>query len=194
MVKGLWSRITPSVLKWAAFYDEALTRKRSGQNHYDVLQEAHLFHNKKHGRFLLEHAWIMMKIFPKWMATVKKSLENPRGRRKAPQETVDSPRSRSSSKRSRVDGRDSMPNTPTSGEECEVKKRPEGEKKVKSRLKGVAGEIIECFNSFNERLRLHLEFRSRHTEREREMLEVQKEKVALKKQQMEVATRSLNLQ
>ncbi|XP_010665865.1 uncharacterized protein LOC104883109 isoform X2 [Beta vulgaris subsp. vulgaris] len=193
MVKGRWSRVAPPVLRWDAFYDEALVRKRSGQNDSDVIREAHLLYNRKHGRFLLEHAWTMFKKFPEWKAIIKKSLENPRGRPKVAQENLDSPGSRISSKRPRVDGSDSMPDTPTTGEGGEEEKRLDGVKKAKHMRKGVVGETID-FNSFNERVRLPSESRSGDAEIERKRMEVHKKMLALKDREIELATRSLNLQ
>ncbi|XP_048496726.1 uncharacterized protein LOC104906516 [Beta vulgaris subsp. vulgaris] len=169
MVKGHWSRLAPRILRWAAFYDEDLARKKSGQNdnlYYisqgrsDVLREAHLLHNRKNGRFILKHAWNLLRKFRKWRSIVIKSMETPRGRPKNPQENVDSPRSGSSGKRTRVDRSDSMPETPTTGEGGEVDPRPYGVKKAKSKLKGGSSQTVECSDTVNERLRIHSERKS----------------------------------
>lgn len=65
------------------------------------------------------------------------SLANPRGRPKLQQEHVSSPGSGSSGKRPRCDD---------SGKGVDGSfTRPEGVKKAKSRLKGVAGEAIQRF-------------------------------------------------
>ncbi|KMT02237.1 hypothetical protein BVRB_9g206280 [Beta vulgaris subsp. vulgaris] len=194
MVKGRWSRLAAAVLRWAAFYDEALARKKSGQNDNDILREAHLLHNRKHGRFILEHTWKMLRKFRKWRSIVIKSMENPRGRPKNPQENVDSPGSGGSGKRTRVDGSDSMLETPTGGEGGELDLRPYGTKKVKSKLKGVSDQTIECFSTFNERLRIHSEGRTVDVEREDRKLEVQARKVAAKEAEIALQTRMQKVQ
>ncbi|KMS98631.1 hypothetical protein BVRB_3g070290 [Beta vulgaris subsp. vulgaris] len=114
-------------------------------------------------------------------------MESQRGRPKDPQENVDSPGSGGSGKRTRVDGSDSMPETPTSAEGGEDDPRPYGTKKAKAKLKGVAGQTIECFATFNERLRIHAEGRSVDVEIENRKMEVQARKVAAKEAENSVA-------
>ncbi|XP_057540664.1 uncharacterized protein LOC130818508 [Amaranthus tricolor] len=57
MLKCRWGTVAPACLKWSESYDEALKRKKSGTRDEDVLKEAHLIHQRKHGNFNLIEQW-----------------------------------------------------------------------------------------------------------------------------------------
>ena len=183
MIKGRWQRIAPPVLKWAGCYDEALRRKRSGQQDADVIQEAHMIHERKWDKFNLIEQWKILKNFKKWKQVAMSTQENPRGRPpRVLHSNSGSGASGSSGKRSRTDDDFPDPDTPTSEPQGGSSSRPDGVKKAKSRMTGkvVADQTIESLNSFGESLRLTCESRNKKLE-----LEMQKE--ARKQKQLELA-------
>ncbi|XP_057535337.1 uncharacterized protein LOC130813515 [Amaranthus tricolor] len=71
MLKCCWGRVAPACLKWSGSYDETLRRKKSGMREEDMLKEAHLIHQRKHGNFNLIEQWKILKKYNKWKQVVK---------------------------------------------------------------------------------------------------------------------------
>ncbi|CAO2839458.1 unnamed protein product [Amaranthus hypochondriacus] len=76
MLKCRWGRVAPVCLKWSGSYDEALRRKKSSTRDEDVLKEAHLIHQRKHGNFNLIEQWKILAKYNKWKQVAKGDKKN----------------------------------------------------------------------------------------------------------------------
>uniref|UniRef100_A0A803MRB3 No apical meristem-associated C-terminal domain-containing protein n=2 Tax=Chenopodium quinoa TaxID=63459 RepID=A0A803MRB3_CHEQI len=168
--KGRWMRISEAVLKWCGSYDKARERKGSGYNEDDVIQEAHKIHENSFGRFTFYEEWIQL-----------------RNRTNSG--------SGSSGKRTRDEGDNSSPTTPTSvGVGDERVARAEGIKKAKSRLKGKApsSKAFKELETFNSRLQLLGDSMNVSNEAEMKRLEIQERKEARKQRKIELEQYRIN--
>ncbi|XP_021773283.1 glutathione S-transferase T3-like [Chenopodium quinoa] len=169
-LKGRWMRISEAVLKWCGSYDKARKRKGSGYNEDDVIQEAHKIHENSFGRFTFYEEWIQLR---KWTNSG----------------------SGSSGKRTRDEGDNSSPTTPTSvGVGDERVARAEGIKKAKSRLKGKApsSQAFKELETFNSRLQLLGDSMNVSNEAEMKRLEIQERKEARKQRKIELEQYRIN--
>ncbi|XP_057540672.1 uncharacterized protein LOC130818522 [Amaranthus tricolor] len=128
MLKCRWGRVAPVCLKWSGSYDEAVRRKKSGTTDEDVLKEAHLIHQRKHGNFNLIEQWKILRKYNKWKQVVKNNQK-----KQLDEQPTGDVSSKSSWKRSRTE-EDSE--TPTSEPQAGSSTRPEGVKKAKARMTG----------------------------------------------------------
>ncbi|XP_057543962.1 uncharacterized protein LOC130823358 [Amaranthus tricolor] len=128
MLKCRWGRVAPAYLKWFGSYDEAFRRTKSGTTDEDVLKEAHLIHQRKHGNFNLIEQWKILRKYNKWKQVVKTNQK-----KQLDQQPTGDVSSKSSGKRSRTE-EDSE--TPTSEPQGGSSTRPEGVKKAKARVTG----------------------------------------------------------
>ncbi|XP_057540615.1 uncharacterized protein LOC130818461 [Amaranthus tricolor] len=151
MLKCRWGRVAPACLKWSGSYDEAVRRKKSGTTDEDVLKEAHLIHQRKHGNFNLIEQWKILRKYNKWKQVVKTNQK-----KQLDQQPTDDVSSKSSGKRSRTE-EDSE--TPTSEPQGGSSTRPEGVKKAKARMTGkmVADQSIQALSAFGEKYRMNWE-------------------------------------
>ncbi|XP_057550425.1 uncharacterized protein LOC130828452 [Amaranthus tricolor] len=149
MLKCRWDRVAPACLKWFRSYNEALRRKKSGTRDKDLLKEAHLLHQRKHGNFNLIEQWKILEKYNKLKLVVKINQQ-----KRLDQQPTGGVNSESSGKRSRTE-EDS--DTPTSEPQEGSSTRPEGMKKAKARMteKMVAYQSIQALSAFGESLRLN---------------------------------------
>uniref|UniRef100_A0A803LK00 No apical meristem-associated C-terminal domain-containing protein n=1 Tax=Chenopodium quinoa TaxID=63459 RepID=A0A803LK00_CHEQI len=162
-LKGRWMRISEAVLKWCGSYDKARKRKGSGYNEDD---------------------WDKFRSFLD-QQTFKPSV----GRPHSTPLTDESVGSGSSGKRTRDEGDNSSPTTPTSvGVGDERVARAEGIKKAKSRLKGKApsSEAFKELETFNTRLQLFGDSMNVSNEAKMKRLEIQERKEARKQRKIEL--------
>ncbi|XP_021759588.1 glutathione S-transferase T3-like [Chenopodium quinoa] len=175
-LKGRWMRISEAVLKWCGSYDKARKRKGSGYNEDDVIQQAHKIHENS--------KWDKFRSFLD-QQTFKPSV----GRPHSTPLTDESVGSGSSGKRTRDEGDNSSPTTPTSvGVGDERVARAEGIKKAKSRLKGKApsSEAFKELETFNTRLQLFGDSMNVSNEAKMKRLEIQERKEARKQRKIEL--------
>ena len=179
MLKCSWGRVAPACLKWSGSYDEAVRRKKSGTTDEDVLKEAHLIHQRKHGNINLIEQWKILRKYNKWKQVVKTNQK-----KQLDQQPTGDVSSKSSGKRSRTE-EDSE--TPTSEPQGGLSTRPEGVKKAKARMTGkmVADQSIQALTAFGESLRLNSKIMKEKTK-------LQKQKEARKQKQLQLEEYRMN--
>ncbi|XP_057550590.1 uncharacterized protein LOC130828643 [Amaranthus tricolor] len=135
---------------WSRSYDEVVRRKKSGTTDEDVLKEAHLIHQRKHGNFNLIEQWKILRKYNKWKQVVKTNQK-----KQLDQQPTGDVSSKSCGKRSRTE-EDSE--TPTSEPQGGSSTRPEGVKKAKARMTGkmVADQSIQALSAFGERNNIYM--------------------------------------
>ncbi|XP_021747327.1 glutathione S-transferase T3-like [Chenopodium quinoa] len=195
-LKGRWMRISEAVLKWCRSYDKARKRKGSGYNEDDVIQEAHKIHENSFGRFTFYEEWIQLRKWDKFRSFLDQQTFKPSvGRPHSTPLTDESVGSGSSGKRTRDEGDNSSPTTPTSvGVGDERVARAEGIKKAKSRLKGKApsSQAFKELETFNSRLQLLGDSMNVSNEAEMKRLEIQERKEARKQRKIELEQYRIN--
>uniref|UniRef100_A0A803MCM1 No apical meristem-associated C-terminal domain-containing protein n=2 Tax=Chenopodium quinoa TaxID=63459 RepID=A0A803MCM1_CHEQI len=195
-LKGRWMRISEAVLKWCGSYDKARKRKGSGYNEDDVIQEAHKIHENSFGRFTFYEEWIQLRKWDKFRSFLDQQTFKPSvGRPHSTPLTDESVGSGSSGKRTRDEGDNSSPTTPTSvGVGDERVARAEGIKKAKSRLKGKApsSQAFKELETFNSRLQLLGDSMNVSNEAEMKRLEIQERKEARKQRKIELEQYRIN--
>ncbi|XP_021743474.1 glutathione S-transferase T3-like [Chenopodium quinoa] len=189
-------RISEAVLKWCGSYDKARKRKGSGYNEDDVIQEAHKIHENSFGQFTFYEEWIQLRKCDKFRSFLDQQTFKPSvGRPHSTPLTDESVGSGSSGKRTRDEGDNSSPTTPTSvGIGDERVARAEGIKKAKSRLKGKApsSQAFKELETFNTRLQLFGESMNVSNEAEMKRLEIQERKEARKQRKIELEQYRIN--
>uniref|UniRef100_A0A803L5N4 No apical meristem-associated C-terminal domain-containing protein n=2 Tax=Chenopodium quinoa TaxID=63459 RepID=A0A803L5N4_CHEQI len=177
-------------------YDKARKRKGSGYNEDDVIQEAHKIHENSFGRFTFYEEWIQLRKWDKFRSFLDQQTFKPSvGRPHSTPLTDESVGSGSSGKRTRDEGDNSSPTTPTSvGVGDERVARAEGIKKAKSRLKGKApsSQAFKELETFNTRLQLFGESMNVSNEAEMKRLEIQERKEARKQRKIELEQYRIN--
>uniref|UniRef100_A0A803M9M5 No apical meristem-associated C-terminal domain-containing protein n=1 Tax=Chenopodium quinoa TaxID=63459 RepID=A0A803M9M5_CHEQI len=195
-LKGRWMRISEAVLKWCGSYDKARKRKGIGYNEDDVIQEAHKIHENSFGRFTFYEEWIQLRKWDKFRSFLDQQTFKPSvGRPHSTPLTDESVGSGSSGKRTRDEGDNSSPTTPTSvGVGDERVARAEGIKKAKSRLKGKApsSQAFKELETFNSRLQLLGDSMNVSNEAEMKRLEIQERKEARKQRKIELEQYRIN--
>uniref|UniRef100_A0A803L082 No apical meristem-associated C-terminal domain-containing protein n=1 Tax=Chenopodium quinoa TaxID=63459 RepID=A0A803L082_CHEQI len=195
-LKGRWMRISEAVLKWCGSYDKARKRKGSGYNEDDVIQEAHKIHENSFGRFTFHEEWIQLRKWDKFRSFLDQQTFKPSvGRPHSTPLTDESVGSGSSGKRTRDEGDNSSPTTPTSvGVGDERVARAEGIKKAKSRLKGKApsSQAFKELETFNSRLQLLGDSMNVSNEAEMKRLEIQERNEARKQRKIELEQYRIN--
>ena len=196
-MKSQWTRINEAVQKWCGAFANAEGRRTSGQSDDDVIKEAHTIFERNGGKFHFFDEWKELRKFSKFEDLITNhGTGKQKGRSLKTTGVVDSSDSGSSGKRSRDDGDSSDPHTPTSGDVDEGHMpRPEGVKKAKSRLKGKfkAKDAYECIESFQDRLQLIGDQRTKKSDEHERRLKFMMEKEARKKQQMEMMNKQMQL-
>ncbi|XP_010485010.1 PREDICTED: glutathione S-transferase T3-like [Camelina sativa] len=126
--KQRWKKINETVNKFVGCYNQASSRRSSGQSEDDVLQMANeLYFNDQKVKFNLEHAWRELRHEQKWC-------------------TSNAYRGYENSKRTKLDvsGTYSSSSNTTSRVEEETEERPPGVKASKSKTKKTArGEATQ---------------------------------------------------
>ncbi|XP_021775618.1 glutathione S-transferase T3-like [Chenopodium quinoa] len=195
-LKGRWMRISEAVLKWCGSYDKARKRKGSGYNEDDVIQEAHKIHENSFGRFTFYEEWIQLRKWDKFRSFLDQQTFKPSvGRPHSTPLTDESVGSGSSGKRTRDEGDNSSPTTPTSvGVGDERVARAEGIKKAKSRLKGKdpSSQAFKELETFNSRLQLLGDSMNVSNEAEMKRLEIQEREEARKQRKIELEKYRIN--
>lgn len=199
MMRARWKRMATAVMKWIGCYEEAVRFRGSGFNEEDVLRQARIIyeHNEGGTSFVFEHAWNMLKKYPKWQTVLINSLPQAGKAREAPPNTEDSEGSCGSGKRMRLDesGTFSNPDTPNSGEGLDSCRRPEGVKAArKKKGKGVAGASKDVLMNWGESIKFYSETKAVDLDLQRERLEYQRRKEARKEKQMQLEERQLQMQ